>query len=121
MVEFVTFEQVQIRLVTAILMFVTVAVATDKRVKGLPAGLATGGAVALNVFWAGPIYGASKNAARSFAPLDALPSPMGLLNDRPLSGYILIGTTVSWRQQHGNLPHGFVGQSVQLFSSLASG
>ena len=56
-------------LVTAILVFVIVAVATDLRAKGLPAGLATGGAVALNVLWAGPIGGASMNPARSFGPV----------------------------------------------------
>ena len=56
-------------LVTAILMFVIVAVATDRRAKGLPAGLASGGAVALNVLWAGPISGASMNPARSFGPV----------------------------------------------------
>ena len=51
-------------LVTALLMFVIVAVATDRRALGLPAGLAIGGAVALNVLWAGPISGASMNPAR---------------------------------------------------------
>ena len=56
-------------LVTAILMFVIVAVATDRRAQGLPAGLAIGGAVALNVLWAGPISGASMNPARSFGPV----------------------------------------------------
>ena len=56
-------------LVTAILMFVIAAVATDRRAKGLPAGLAIGGAVALNVLWAGPISCASMNPARSFGPV----------------------------------------------------
>lgn len=56
-------------LVTAILMFVIVAVATDKRAQVLPAGLAIGGAVSLNVLWAGPISGASMNPARSFGPV----------------------------------------------------
>ena len=56
-------------LVTAILMFVIAAVATDRHAKGLPAGLAIGGAVALNVLWAGPISGASMNPARSFGPV----------------------------------------------------
>ena len=56
-------------LVTAILMFVIAAVATDQRAKGLPAGQAIGGAVALNVLWAGPISGASMNPARSFGPV----------------------------------------------------
>ena len=56
-------------LLTAILMFVIIAVATDRRAKGLPAGLAIGRAVALNVLWAGPISGASMNPARSFGPV----------------------------------------------------
>ena len=56
-------------LVTAILMFVIAVVATDRRAKGLPAGLAIGGAVALNVLWAGPISGASMDPARSFGPV----------------------------------------------------
>ena len=56
-------------LVTALLMFVIIAVATDRRAQGLPAGLAIGGAVALNVLWAGPISGASMNPARSFGPV----------------------------------------------------
>ncbi len=56
-------------LVTALLMFVISAVATDRRAQGLPAGLAIGGAVALNVLWAGPISGASMNPARSFGPV----------------------------------------------------
>ena len=56
-------------LITAILMFVIVAVATDKRALGLSAGLAIGGAVALNSLWAGPISGASMNPARSLGPV----------------------------------------------------
>ena len=51
------------------MMFVIVAVATDRRALGLPAGLAIGGAVALNVLWAGPISGASMNPARSLGPV----------------------------------------------------
>lgn len=56
-------------LLTAILMFVIVAVATDERALSLPAALAIGGAVALNSLWAGPISGASMNPARSFGPV----------------------------------------------------
>lgn len=35
----------------------------------LPAGLAIGGAVSLNVLWAGPTRGASMNPAHSFGPV----------------------------------------------------
>ncbi|MCY4413009.1 MAG: aquaporin, partial [Caldilineaceae bacterium] len=56
-------------LITAILMFVIAAVATDQRAQGLPAALAIGGAVALNILWAGPISGGSMNPARSFGPV----------------------------------------------------
>ena len=56
-------------LITALLMFVIAAVATDQRAQGLPAALAIGGAVALNILWAGPISGGSMNPARSFGPV----------------------------------------------------
>lgn len=53
---------------TAILMFVIISVATDTRAVGEVAALAIGGTVALNAMWAGPISGASMNPARSFGP-----------------------------------------------------
>ncbi|HLF24787.1 MAG TPA: MIP family channel protein [Anaerolineae bacterium] len=52
---------------TAILMFVIMAVATDKRGSS-PAAVAIGGTVALEAIFAGPISGASMNPARSLAP-----------------------------------------------------
>ena len=55
-------------LLTAILMFVIIAVATDTRAVGQAAALAIGGAVALDAIFAGPITGASMNPARSFGP-----------------------------------------------------
>jgi MIP family channel proteins len=55
-------------LLTAILMFVIVAVATDTRAVGAGAALAIGGAVGLNALFGGPISGASMNPARSFGP-----------------------------------------------------
>ncbi len=55
-------------LLTAVLMFVIVAVATDTRAVGQLAALAIGATVALNALWAGPISGASMNPARSFGP-----------------------------------------------------
>lgn len=53
---------------TAILMFVIVAVATDTRAVGGAAALAIGGTVALDALFGGPLTGASMNPARSFGP-----------------------------------------------------
>ncbi len=53
---------------TAILMFVITAVATDSRAVGQAAAIAIGGTVGLEALFAGPISGASMNPARSLAP-----------------------------------------------------
>lgn len=53
---------------TAVLMFVIVAVATDTRAVGSAAALAIGGTVALDALFGGPVTGASMNPARSFGP-----------------------------------------------------
>jgi MIP family channel proteins len=53
---------------TALLMFVIVAVATDTRAVGAAAALAIGGAVGLDALFGGPLTGASMNPARSFGP-----------------------------------------------------
>jgi aquaporin NIP len=55
-------------LLTAILMFVITAVATDARAVGAAAAIAIGGAVALDALFGGPVTGASMNPARSFGP-----------------------------------------------------
>lgn len=55
-------------LLTAALMFVITAVATDSRVPGTLAPLAIGATVTLDALWGGPISGASMNPARSFGP-----------------------------------------------------
>jgi len=55
-------------LLTAILMFVIIAVATDTRAVGAAAALAIGGTVGLDALFGGPITGASMNPARSFGP-----------------------------------------------------
>lgn len=55
-------------LLTAVLMFVIIAVATDSQAAGQLAALAIGAAVALDALWGGPISGASMNPARSFGP-----------------------------------------------------
>lgn len=51
-----------------ILMFTIMGVATGDAAKGEMAGLAIGGMVALEAAFGGPISGASMNPARSFAP-----------------------------------------------------
>jgi MIP family channel proteins len=53
---------------TAFLMFVIIAVATDARAVGAAAALAIGGTVGLDALFGGPITGASMNPARSFGP-----------------------------------------------------
>jgi aquaporin NIP len=55
-------------LLTAVLMFVIVSVATDTRAVGQLAALAIGATVALDALWGGLISGASMNPARSFGP-----------------------------------------------------
>src|SRR5215212_6435360 len=55
-------------LLTAVLMFVIISVATDTSAVGQLAALAIGATVALDALWGGPISGASMNPARSFGP-----------------------------------------------------
>jgi aquaporin NIP len=55
-------------LLTAILMFVIMAVATDTRAVGAAAAIAIGGTIALDALFGGPATGASMNPARSFGP-----------------------------------------------------
>jgi len=53
---------------TAFLMFVIVAVATETRAVGAAAAIAVGGTVALDALFGGDVTGASMNPARSFGP-----------------------------------------------------
>lgn len=53
---------------TFFLMFIILCVAIGAKEKGLMAGVAIGGTVALEALFAGPISGASMNPARSLAP-----------------------------------------------------
>lgn len=55
-------------LLTAVLMFVIISVATDNRAVGSPAAIAIGFTVMLDALWGGPISGASMNPARSLGP-----------------------------------------------------
>jgi MIP family channel proteins len=53
---------------TAFLLFVILAVATDTRAVGEAAAIAIGGTIALDAMFGGPISGASMNPARSIGP-----------------------------------------------------
>ena len=53
---------------TAFLMFVILAVATDARAVGEAAAIAIGGTIGLDAIFGGPISGASMNPIRSLAP-----------------------------------------------------
>jgi aquaporin NIP len=55
-------------LLTAFLMFVILAVATDTRAVGSAAAIAIGGTIALDALFGGPVSGASMNPARSLGP-----------------------------------------------------
>jgi len=55
-------------ILTAMLMFVILCVATGSKEVGTMAGIAIGGVVGLEAMFAGPISGASMNPARSLAP-----------------------------------------------------
>jgi len=53
---------------SALLMFVIMAVATDTRAVGAAAAIAVGGVVLLDILVGGGVSGASMNPARSFGP-----------------------------------------------------
>jgi aquaporin NIP len=55
-------------ILTAFLMFVIMAVATDTRAVGAAAAIAIGGVIGLDALFGGPVTGASMNPARSFGP-----------------------------------------------------
>jgi aquaporin NIP len=55
-------------LMTAFLMFVIMAVATDTRADGAAAAIAIGGTIGLDALFGGLVTGASMNPARSFGP-----------------------------------------------------
>ncbi len=82
---------------TAILMFVVLGVASGPKEKGLLAGVAVGGVIAFEVLFAGPISGASMNPARSLAPALVGGSLGGIwvYLAGPLSGAVL-GVLAHW-------------------------
>lgn len=87
-------------LLTFILMFVILNVSTGHKEKGIMAGVAVGGVVALNAMVGGPLTGASMNPARSLGPaLVAMDlASMWLYIVGPLIGVILAWPTCRWIQ-----------------------
>ena len=85
-------------ILTAFLMFVIMAVATDTRAVGAAAAIAIGGTVGLDALFGGAVTGASMNPARSFGP--ALAS--GEWTDfwiylvAPVTGAALGPSRISW-------------------------
>jgi glycerol uptake facilitator-like aquaporin len=55
-------------ILTALLIFVIMAVAIDTRAIGAAAAIAIGGTVGLDALFGGPVTAASMNPARSFGP-----------------------------------------------------
>ena len=55
-------------ILTAVLMLTILSVSTGAKEKGITAGIAIGGVIALEAMFAGPVCGASMNPARSLAP-----------------------------------------------------
>lgn len=87
-------------LLTFILMFVILNVSTGHMEKGIMAGVAVGGTVALAALFAGPLTGASMNPARSLGP--ALVSgnleSLWLYLTAPILGAYIAHPTCRWIQ-----------------------
>jgi hypothetical protein len=82
-------------ILTAFLMFVITAVATDTRAVGAAAAIAIGGVIGLAALFGGPVTGASMNPARSFG-LALCPAP------GPTSGST--SPARSWARRSGHSP-----------------
>src|SRR6478752_971649 len=76
---------------TAILMFVILSVASGPKEKGMLAGVAIGGVIAFEALFAGPISGASMNPACSLAPavLSGGISDLWIYSVAPVAGAVI--------------------------------
>lgn len=90
-------------ILTFILMFVILNVSTGTKEKGLLAGLAVGGTVALEALFAGPITGASTNPARSLSPaiISGSQANLWLYLIAPFLGVILAVLTCKLTRKKG--------------------
>jgi len=91
---------------TFLLMFVIMAVATDTRAVGEAAAIAIGGTVGLDAMFGGPITGASMNPARSLAPAIASGdySSLWVYLAAPLVGAAVAAATYAYLRQGGREP-----------------
>lgn len=85
-------------LMTFLLMFVIMAVATDTRAVGEAAAIAIGGTVGLDAIVGGPISGASMNPARSIGPAVASGHLEGLwiYLVAPFAGAVIAAAGYAW-------------------------
>lgn len=85
-------------LLSFLLMFVIIAVATDSRAVGTMAGAAIGATVMVDAFIGGALTGASMNPVRSFAPalFSGNLQPMWLYVAGPCLGMALAAITYEW-------------------------
>ncbi len=83
-----------------ILMFVILNVSTGHMEKGIMAGVAVGGTVALNAMFGGPLTGASMNPARSLGPalLSMNLEALWLYMTAPVVGMFLAWPLCRWTQ-----------------------
>ncbi len=85
-------------LLSFILMFVIISVATDTRAIGGIAGVAIGSTVLLCALFAGPYTGASMNPARSFAPnlFQGELNTLWIYTLGPIIGALIAAFTYEW-------------------------
>jgi aquaporin NIP len=90
---------------TAFLMFVIMAVATDTRAVGAAAAIAIGGTVGLDALFGGAVTGASMNPARSFGPALAAGewTDFWIYVAGPILGAII--GALAYQAVRGDLPH----------------
>ena len=87
-------------LLSFILMFVILNVSTGHMEKGIMAGVAVGGTVALNAMFGGPLTGASMNPARSLGPalLSQNLDTIWIYLTAPVVGTFIAWPTCRWTQ-----------------------
>jgi aquaporin NIP len=93
-------------ILSAVLMLVIIAVATDTRAVGQLAAIAIGATVALDALWGGLVSGASMNPARSFGPalLSQTWASHWIYWAAPISGALLGAILYQWLRHETPAP-----------------